>query len=77
MTRPPLHSRVTELDALIAAGDDGDVYYANRVLRELVELQFAILTKQVPLSNDDLRARVIAARDQGIPVVQFSWLVTS
>ena len=70
-----LHSGVSDLDKLIADGHDGTTHYANTVLRELVEMQFAILTKQIPMSNDDLRERVVSAQAQGIAVKQFEWLL--
>ena len=51
-------TRVTDLDKMLEEGHDGSADYANRLMRELVELQYAILTKQVKLGIDDLRKRV-------------------
>jgi hypothetical protein len=52
--------RIARLDALI----DADTPDVDRVNRELVELQFAILTKQVPLTLDDLRVRIRRAHSR-------------
>ena len=51
-------TRVADLDKMLAEGHDGTPTYGNRLMRELVELQYAILTRQVPLTVDDLRVRV-------------------
>lgn len=60
--------RIADLDRMLAEGPDGSPMYANRLMRELADLQFAILTKQVPLTIDDLRSRVRRA-DEILPNV--------
>lgn len=63
--------RVADLDRLLADEGDGTTHGPNVIMRELVELHFAILTGKVDLTLADLKARVRRA-DEFLPNVTAS-----